>query len=306
METVNALVAAYNFRQSSEAKGGNLFMLIIKTIPDMRAYVSSIKSSGGKIGFVPTMGYLHKGHLDLMRKAKEYASHVIASIFVNPTQFGPNEDLAKYPRDFQRDEELCTEVGVECIFFPEPPEIYPDGYATYITVEGLSTGLCGVSRPTHFRGVATVVAKLFNIVEPDFAVFGEKDYQQLAVIKHMVKDLDMRVEVIGYPTVREADGLAMSSRNAYLSPEEREIAPVLNRSLRHALSLFRKGETNAKTIKEEVVSMIEAATGCIIDYVEIVDGGSLVPVETVTESTVMAVAVKLGRTRLIDNINFAS
>jgi pantoate--beta-alanine ligase len=283
-----------------------MIMQILKTIAEMREYVSEIKATGGKIGFVPTMGYLHKGHLDLMVKAREYTPHVVVSIFVNPTQFAPNEDLDKYPRDFERDEELCRETGVECIFYPTPAVMYPEGYSTYITVEGLSSGLCGVSRPTHFRGVATVVAKLFNIVEPDFSVFGEKDYQQLAVIKRMVRDLNMKVEVIGYPTVRESDGLAMSSRNAYLSPEERDIAPVLNRSLKHALSLFRKGETNAKTIKEEVVSMIEAATGCKIDYVEIVDGGSLVPVEMITESTVMAIAVKLGKTRLIDNINFTS
>ena len=279
-------------------------MLIIKTIPEMRKYVSGIKTAGEKIGFVPTMGYLHEGHLDLMRKAKEFTSHVVVSIFVNPTQFGPNEDLAKYPRDFKRDEQLCKEVGVECIFYPEPPEIYPDGYATYITVEELSKGLCGVSRPIHFRGVATVVAKLFNIVEPDFTVFGEKDYQQLAVIKRMVKDLNMKVNVIGYPTVREIDGLAMSSRNAYLSPEERNIAPALHRSLKHALTLFRKGKTDAKTIKKEVVSLIEAAAGCIIDYVEIIDGESLAPVDVIIPGTVMAVAVKLGKTRLIDNISF--
>jgi pantoate--beta-alanine ligase len=279
-------------------------MLILKTISEMRDYVSGIKTAGEKIGFVPTMGYLHEGHLDLMRKAKEFTSHVVVSIFVNPTQFGPNEDLAKYPRDFERDEELCREVGVECIFYPGPSEIYPDGYATYITVEGLSKGLCGVSRPTHFRGVATVVAKLFNIVEPDFSVFGEKDYQQLAVIKCMVKDLNMKVEVIGYQTVREVDGLAMSSRNAYLSPEERKTAPVLNRSLKHAVTLFRKGERDAKTIRNEVISMIEAAPGCIIDYVEIIDGVSLAPMDVIIPGTVMAIAVKLGRTRLIDNISF--
>ncbi len=279
-------------------------MQILKTIPEMKEYVSKIKAEGGKISFVPTMGYLHKGHLDLMVKAKEYSPHVVVSIFVNPTQFAPNEDLDKYPRDFERDEELCREVGVECIFYPEPKEIYPDGYATYITVEGLSEGLCGVSRPIHFRGVATVVAKLFNVVEPDFAVFGEKDYQQLAVIKRMVKDLNMRVVIIGYPTVREKDGLAMSSRNAYLSPDERKTATVLIRSLRHALSLFKSGVTDAKTLRNEVASMIEAAPGCIIDYVEIVDGVSLVPVETATEGSVMAIAVKLGRTRLIDNISF--
>ncbi len=281
-------------------------MQILKTIAEMREYVSEIKATGGKIGFVPTMGYLHKGHLDLMVKAREYTPHVVVSIFVNPTQFAPNEDLDKYPRDFERDEELCRETGVECIFYPTPAVMYPEGYSTYITVEGLSSGLCGVSRPTHFRGVATVVAKLFNIVEPDFSVFGEKDYQQLAIIKRMVRDLNMKVEVIGYPTVREKDGLAMSSRNAYLSPEERDIAPVLNRSLKHALSLFRKGETNAKTIKEEVAAMIDAAPGCIIDYVEIVDGVSLAPVERITDDAVMAIAVKLGKTRLIDNISFTS
>lgn len=281
-------------------------MQILKNITEMKDYVSGIQASGGKIGFVPTMGYLHKGHIDLMIKAKEYTPHVVVSIFVNPTQFAPNEDLEKYPRDFERDEELCRKTGVECIFYPTPAVMYPEGYSTYITVEGLSGGLCGVSRPTHFRGVATVVAKLFNIVEPDFSVFGEKDYQQLAVIKRMVKDLNMKVEVIGYPTVREKDGLAMSSRNAYLSPEERAIAPVLNRSLKHALTLFRKGETNAKTIKDEVTAMIEVSPGCIIDYVEIVDGESLVPVDVLTPGAVMALAVKLGKTRLIDNISFTS
>jgi pantoate--beta-alanine ligase len=286
------------------SKVGGLFMLIKKTIPEMKEYVSGINAKGGKIGFVPTMGYLHKGHLDLMVKAKEYTPHVVVSIFVNPTQFGPNEDLARYPRDFERDEKLCKEIGVECIFYPEPQEIYPEGYATYITVEGLSEGLCGVSRPIHFRGVATVVAKLFNIVEPDCAVFGEKDYQQLAVIKRMVKDLNMKVNVIGYPTVREADGLAMSSRNAYLSPEERDIAPVLNRSLRHALSLFKDGVTDAKTLRKEVVSIIETAPGCTIDYVETIDGESLVPVDVMIPGSVMALAVKLGKTRLIDNIIF--
>ncbi len=285
---------------------GEMIMLILKTIAEMKEYVSDIKAGGGKIGFVPTMGYLHKGHLDLVVKAREYTPHVVVSIFVNPTQFAPNEDLDKYPRDFERDEQLCRETGVECIFYPKPSEIYPEGYSTYITVEGLSGGLCGVSRPTHFRGVATVVAKLFNIVEPDFSVFGEKDYQQLAVIKRMVRDLNMKVEIIGYPTVREKDGLAMSSRNAYLSPEERAIAPVLNRSLKHALTLFRKGETNAKKVKKLVSEMIEAAPGCIMDYVEIVDGASLAPVERITDDAVMALAVKLGKTRLIDNISFTS
>jgi len=287
-------------------KRGEMIMQILKTIAEMKDYVSGIKASGGKIGFVPTMGYLHKGHLDLMVKAREYTPQVVVSIFVNPTQFAPNEDLDKYPRDFERDEELCRETGVECIFYPTPAVMYPDGYSTYITVEGLSSGLCGVSRPTHFRGVATVVAKLFNIVEPDFSVFGEKDYQQLAVIKRMVRDLNMKVEIIGYPTVREKDGLAMSSRNAYLSPEERDVAPVLNRSLKHALSLFRNGETSAKKVKKEVSEMIEDAPGCIIDYVEIVDGISLAPVERVTDDAVMALAVKLGKTRLIDNIRFSS
>jgi len=279
-------------------------MLIKKTIEEMKEYVAFIKSKGETIGFVPTMGYLHEGHLDLVRKAKEFTPHVVVSIFVNPTQFGPNEDLARYPRDFERDEKLCAQTGVECIFYPEPAEIYPDGYSTYITVEGLSEGLCGVSRPIHFRGVATVVAKLFNIVEPDFAVFGQKDYQQLAVIKRMVKDLNMKVNVIGHPTVREADGLAMSSRNAYLTTEERAKAVILNLSLKRAVELFKAGETAASEIRNEVVSMIEATPGCIIDYVEIVDWSSLKPVESITNESVMAIAVKLGKTRLIDNIRF--
>jgi pantoate--beta-alanine ligase len=277
-------------------------MYVITDVKAMKAYVRVIKQKGETICLVPTMGYLHKGHLDLMRMGKGLADHLILSIFVNPTQFGPTEDLAKYPRDFEKDRELSEGVGVECIFYPDAPQMYPPGYTTYVNVEGITEGLCGASRPTHFRGVATVVAKLFNIVEPDVAVFGEKDYQQLVVIKRMVDDLNMNVKVIAHPTVREEDHLAMSSRNKYLSPEQRKNALVLSRSLKRAQELVRSGERNTSKIKSVVVDMISSTPECVIDYVEIVDPDTLRCVERIEERAVMALAVKVGATRLIDNM----
>ncbi len=277
-------------------------MKVIDDIAGIRSYVSAIKARGETIGLVPTMGYLHDGHLNLMRMARKLSDHVVISIFVNPTQFGPNEDLDRYPRDFERDMMLASSVGVECIFHPRPEEIYPDGYATYISVEGLSNVLCGVSRPTHFRGVATVVAKLFNIVEPDIAVFGEKDYQQLVIIKRMVDDLNMKVKVVSHPIVREKDGLAMSSRNRYLSAQERKRATVLNRALKRAEQMFRQGERDVYRIKNILTDMIMQEHGCNIDYIEVVDANSLSRLQTIERRAVVALAVKIGKARLIDNI----
>ncbi|MCD6280252.1 MAG: pantoate--beta-alanine ligase [Deltaproteobacteria bacterium] len=276
-------------------------MKVIEDIAGMRSYVSGIKARGDTIGLVPTMGYLHEGHLSLMRKARELTDHVVISIFVNPTQFGPNEDLDRYPRDFERDLDLASSVGVECIFHPRSQDIYPKGYATYIHVEGLSSVLCGVSRPTHFRGVATVVAKLFNIVEPDIAVFGEKDYQQLVIIRRMVADLNMKVKIVGYPIVREKDGLAMSSRNRYLSQQERKKATVLSRALKRAEDMFNNGERDASAIREALVEMIMGEDGCNIDYVEIVDADYLSRLRTIDRKAVIALAVNIGKARLIDN-----
>ncbi|HQG30746.1 MAG TPA: pantoate--beta-alanine ligase [Deltaproteobacteria bacterium] len=281
-------------------------MEIIKDVKAMKAYVKAIKTKGETICLVPTMGYLHEGHLDLMRMGRPLADHLIISIFVNPTQFGAGEDLDKYPRDLPRDTRLAESVGVDCIFNPEAADMYPQGYATYVNVEGITEGLCGASRPGHFRGVTTVVAKLFNIIEPDISVFGEKDYQQLAVIRRMVEDLDMNVKILAHGTVREEDGLAMSSRNKYLNPEERKNALVLNRSLKFAQDRVQSGERNAAAIKSEVEKMISSTPGCTIDYVEIVDPDLLHPLDTLETRAVMALAVRVGKTRLIDNITLTA
>jgi len=251
------------------------------------------------------MGYLHEGHVSLMHKARNLADHLIISIFVNPIQFGVGEDLDKYPRDLEHDKKLAAQARVECIFHPTPEQMYPAGYATSVDVEGITSGLCGASRPTHFRGVATVCAKLFNIIEPDVAVFGEKDFQQLAVIRRMVEDLNLNVQIVPHHTVREEDGLAMSSRNAYLSPEERTHATVLYRSLQHARELYGAGQNDARTVREAAVAMIRSAPGAVIDYVEIVDPVTLQPLGTIVPGAVMALAVKFGRTRLIDNMVIA-
>ncbi len=277
-------------------------MEIITTVSRMKEYVRGAKGRGETICLVPTMGYLHEGHLDLMRMGRPLADRLVISIFVNPTQFGAGEDLDKYPRDLPRDTALAQSTGVECIFHPDALEMYPVGYQTYINVEEITDGLCGASRPGHFRGVTTVVAKLFNIVEPDVSVFGEKDYQQLAVIRKMVEDLNMAVQVLAHPTVREEGGLAMSSRNKYLSPEERESALVLNRSLKRAAGRVKGGERSAGVIRSEVVAAIEATPGCRIDYVEIVHPDTLKPLETIESKAVMALAVRVGKTRLIDNM----
>ncbi|MGC9325958.1 MAG: pantoate--beta-alanine ligase, partial [Desulfomonilia bacterium] len=274
-------------------------MVVITEVSAMKAYVKDIHARGETVCLVPTMGYLHEGHLDLMSRGRELADHVIISIFVNPTQFGPTEDLDKYPRDFERDEQLAESVGVECIFYPGVREMYPEGYATYIDVEKISEGLCGGARPGHFRGVATVCAKLFNICDPDCAVFGEKDYQQLMVIKRMVADLNMNVAIIAHPTVREEDGIAMSSRNTYLSAEQRKNALVLHRSLNRARELVKSGQRDAAAIKQEVVDMISSTPDAVIDYVEIVHPENLACIDRIEDKAVMALAVKVGKTRLI-------
>lgn len=277
-------------------------MEIIREIPAMKDWVRTVRKKGETICLVPTMGYLHKGHLDLMRMGRPLADHLVISIFVNPAQFGAGEDLATYPRDLPRDTELARSVGVECIFCPGAEAMYPQGYCTYVDMEDITEGLCGASRPGHFRGVATVVAKLFNIIEPDIAIFGEKDCQQLAVLRKMVEDLNMNVRVLAHPTVREDDGLAMSSRNKYLSAEQRKSALVLSRALVHARRRVEQGERSAEVLKAEAVRMIEQTSESAVDYVQIVDPVLLKPVERIEGCAVMALAVRVGATRLIDNM----
>jgi pantoate--beta-alanine ligase len=268
----------------------------------MQARSLALRRQGKTISFVPTMGYLHDGHASLMRDARPRADILAVSIFVNPTQFGPNEDLAAYPRNLPRDMAICAQNGVDIVFTPRPADIYLPGHETYISLERLPEHLCGLSRPGHFRGVATVVAKLFNIVLPDVAVFGEKDFQQLAVIRRMVKDLNFPVEIIGCPTRREEDGLAMSSRNACLNPEERAFAPALYRALAAAREQAARGETRAEALVQAVVREAEKGPGARVDYIKICDPESLEEVAEVKAPAVMALAVFVGKTRLIDNM----
>jgi pantoate--beta-alanine ligase len=277
-------------------------MIVIETIKELKDIIKSNRKQEKNIGFVPTMGFLHEGHLSLIRAAKKENELVIVSIFVNPTQFGVGEDFEAYPRDLERDAKLSESAGADVIFCPSVSEMYPDKYQTYVEVEGITNILCGLSRPTHFKGVTTVVNKLFNIVEPDKAYFGQKDAQQVAVIQKMVRDLNINVEVIPCPIVREADGLAMSSRNTYLTPEQRKAALVLSKSLFAAQDMIKKGCTDASAVKELIVSMISSEALTVIDYVEIVDALSLDSITTIKNSILIALAVKVGRTRLIDNI----
>lgn len=277
-------------------------MRVFHTIAEIREFVRQARAKGHSIGLVPTMGYLHEGHLELMRQAKKQCGTVIISIFVNPTQFGPGEDLESYPRDLDRDAGMAGAVGVDAIFNPGVEEIYPAGYCTYVDVERITDRLCGASRPGHFRGVATVVTKLFNIVKPDYAYFGQKDAQQVLVIKRMAADLNMEVEVVTVPTVRERDGLAMSSRNVYLDPAQRQAALSLNRSLNRAAAEVRAGERDAAKIRQLVVDIIKAEPLAEIDYVEIYSHPDLEPVEVIKGPALLALAVKMGRARLIDNI----
>ena len=278
-------------------------MIEIQSKAELRQAIAEAKSKGRRIGFVPTMGFLHEGHLSLMRQARKENDLVVTSVFVNPTQFAPHEDLDTYPRDAERDRALMREEGVDIAFFPSVETIYPSGYATYVTVEGsLTQGLCGRSRPIFFRGVTTVVAKLFNLVAPDRAYFGQKDAQQAAVIKQMVRDLDFDLAVVVCPIVRESDGLAMSSRNAYLTLKQRKDAPTLSRALHAAGEQVVAGEREAAVIKAGIEDQIGALVEADIDYVEVVDADTMEAVDTIDGKILIAVAVTLGRTRLIDNI----
>jgi pantoate--beta-alanine ligase len=277
-------------------------MKICKTIEEMRSASRDTRREEKRFGFVPTMGALHEGHLSLVRAAKAKSDVVAVSIFVNPLQFGPTEDLAKYPRSFERDRELLEKEAVDILFAPQPEDMYPKGAVTYVTVEGLSEKLCGRSRPGHFRGVATVVAKLFHIVEPDLAFFGQKDAAQATIIRRMVRDLNLPVEIVVCPIIRESDGLAMSSRNVYLRPEERKAAPVLNRSLTETKNRFDQGERNAHKLIAAGKRVMAQESRVRLDYFEIVDPDTLDPVLEVTRSALVAIAALVGNTRLIDNI----
>ncbi len=277
-------------------------MKLVNKISDLKIIIKSNKSMGKTIGFVPTMGYLHEGHLSLAKRSVQENDFTVMSIFVNPTQFGPNEDFERYPRDLERDLALAESVGVDIVFAPSVEEMYPEGYKTYVNVEDITGVLCGRSRPGHFRGVTTVVNKLFNIVEPDKAYFGQKDAQQVVVVKKMVKDLNMNLEVIACPIVREPDGLAMSSRNTYLSSEERKAALILSKSLFEAEELIKQGERSGKKIAEYIEGRIKTEKLAEIDYVEVVSADSLEKLEELKGSVLIALAVKFGKTRLIDNI----
>jgi len=277
-------------------------MKIYKTIAEMRAASRQVRRDEERLGFVPTMGALHEGHLSLVRAAKAKCDVVAVSIFVNPLQFGPSEDLAKYPRTFEPDRELLEKEGVDILFAPTPDEMYPAGAVTYVTVEGLSEKLCGRSRPGHFRGVTTVVAKLFHIVEPDLAFFGQKDAAQATIICRMVRDLNLPVEIVICPIMREPDGLAMSSRNAYLSPQARKSALVLQRSLTRVRNRFDQGERDTAKLIEAGKEVVAQEPAVRLDYFEIVDPATLDPVRELTNNVLVAVAAFAGNTRLIDNI----
>ncbi len=276
-------------------------MRIIESIAEMQQAAEGWRCDGKRIGLVPTMGYLHEGHLELMRSLRPQCDVLVISIFVNPAQFAPNEDFERYPRDLERDIRLASAVGVDIGFMPQVAEIYPEGYQTYVTVTEVAAPLCGRSRPIFFRGVATVVAKLFHMVKPHVAVFGEKDFQQLVTVRRMVQDLNMEIEIIGHPTVREADGLAMSSRNAYLTPEQRQKAVRLNQSLRRAQALVQGGEQAGKVILNKVREVLDEDNDVRIDYAELCDPTTLQPVTRVEGPTLLALAVHVGVARLIDN-----
>ena len=277
-------------------------MKIATTIAEVRAQVREWKQQGLTVGLVPTMGYLHEGHASLVKTSVQQCDRTVASVFLNPTQFGPGEDLETYPRDFEHDCALLTECGCDMVFHPEVSEMYPDGFATFVEVQSeMPRQLCGKTRPIHFRGVCTVVSKLFNIVTPDKAFFGQKDAQQLAIIRRMVLDLSMGIEIVGCPIIREDDGLAKSSRNTYLNGEERQAALVLNRSLKAGKALVDAGETRACVIKSAITAEIEKEPLAKIDYVDVVDFDTITPVEKLEGSILVAIAVYIGKTRLIDN-----
>lgn len=279
---------------------------VVSTVEEIRAQVSIWRRDGLRVGFVPTMGYLHEGHLSLIALALQHSDRVVVSIFVNPTQFGPNEDLALYPRDPEGDQNKVTEAGAHLIYQPEVETMYPPGAQTFVEVKDLTQALCGSSRPVHFQGVATVVTQLFNIVQPDLAVFGRKDFQQIATIRQMVRDLHIPVEILGGEIVREADGLAMSSRNVYLDPKQRVNARCLNESLRLARRLYSEGIRDANRLTEAVLQHITSTPGAELDYAELRDSTRLERVEgEAQDSDRFFVAVRFGKTRLIDNAPLA-
>lgn len=278
-------------------------MKVVTTINEVRTRVKAWKREGCSVGLVPTMGYLHEGHGSLISRARKENDKVVVSIFVNPMQFGPGEDLESYPRDLDKDSAFCETLGADLIFHPEPSEMYTDGFCSYVDMSVLTEELCGLSRPVHFRGVCTVVNKLFNIVQPDRAYFGQKDAQQLAVIKRMVEDLNMDLEIVGCPIVREADGLAKSSRNTYLSAEERQAALVLSKAVKLGQELAAAGETDAKKIVSGMRALIEKEPLARIDYVKAVDGLTMQQIDTVKAPMLVALAVYIGKTRLIDNFS---
>lgn len=276
-------------------------MQIIEKISEMQRWSEAQRCEGRRIAFVPTMGFLHNGHLSLVRYAREHGDRVVVSVFVNPTQFAPQEDFAAYPRDFDRDRKLLEKERVEILFCPAVQEMYPQGFQTRVEVRELSTFLCGAHRKGHFQGVATVVSKLFNAVRPHVAIFGEKDYQQLQVIRSLVRDLNFDIEIAGHPIVREADGLAMSSRNAYLSIEERKAALCLYRSLNRAVSMVQAGEVMAQAITDVVRAEIARESLAQLEYVKLCDTVTLAELDRVQDRTLLALAVRIGKTRLIDN-----
>lgn len=276
-------------------------MKIVKTISEVRNEVKICKKQGLSIGLVPTMGYLHEGHKSLIERAHKENDIVVVSDFVNPVQFGPNEDLATYPRDLERDAKLCEEAGAALLFNPEPEEMYFKDFCTYVNMEVLSEELCGKTRPTHFRGVCTVVSKLFNIVTPDKAYFGQKDAQQLAIIKRMVRDLNFDIEIVGCPIIREQDGLAKSSRNTYLSADERKAALILSTAVKLGMDLAKNGEKDANKIVNEMKKLIETEPLAKIDYVKAVDANSIEIISEMKPPVLVAMAVYIGKTRLIDN-----
>jgi pantoate--beta-alanine ligase len=277
-------------------------MEIAKTIAELRAHVRRARERGQSIGLVPTMGALHAGHVSLIQAARRETGFVVVSIFVNPTQFGPNEDFSRYPRTWETDLEICRGEGIDLVFAPEAVEVYPPGFHTYVEVTGLQDVLCGRSRPGHFRGVATIVLKLFNMVQPDSAYFGQKDAQQVVIIRQLVRDLNVPVEIRVCPTIREADGLALSSRNAYLSPEQRKHATALYRALGAAKRQVEAGERDPARVRQTMLDIILATPGAVLDYAELVDSSTLEPVKRIEGQVLVALAVRYGGTRLIDNL----
>lgn len=276
-------------------------MKIVETVEEVRAQVKAWRKEGFSVGLVPTMGFLHEGHKSLIDRAVAENDKVVVSVFVNPMQFGPKEDLASYPRDLDRDAALCEDAGAALIFHPQPSEMYHDDFSSFVDMSTLTGGLCGKTRPIHFRGVCTVVSKLFNIVVPDKAYFGQKDAQQLAVIRHMVRDLNFGIEIVGCPIIREEDGLAKSSRNTYLNEKERQAALVLSRSLKEGKALLDAGEKDTAKIRKVIMDTIEKEPLAKIDYVEVVDWNTLESVDKVDGPVLTAIAVYIGKTRLIDN-----